>query len=104
IVARALGIATVGRADSVVSLVENGDRIIVDGDAGEVHVRPSTEVETAYRGKIRFMAERQQRYRLLRDKPSVTRDGEAIRLQVNAGLLVDLPHVDESGAAGIGLF
>ena len=32
IVARALGIATVGRADNVVSLVENGDAIIVDGD------------------------------------------------------------------------
>ncbi|MCW5698095.1 MAG: phosphoenolpyruvate--protein phosphotransferase [Bauldia sp.] len=104
IVARALGIATVGRADSVVSLVENGDRIIVDGDAGEVHVRPSTDVETAYQGKIQFMAERQQRYRLLRDKPSETTDGQTVTLQVNAGLLVDLPHVEESGAAGIGLF
>ena len=40
IVARALGIASVGRASNIVSMVENGDAIIVDGIAGEVHVRP----------------------------------------------------------------
>ena len=40
----------------------------------------------------------------LRDKPAVTRDGSAITLLMNAGLLVDLPHLAESGAEGIGLF
>jgi phosphotransferase system enzyme I (PtsP) len=36
--------------------------------------------------------------------PSVTKDGVAVELQLNAGLLVDLPHLPETGAAGIGLF
>jgi phosphotransferase system enzyme I (PtsP) len=104
IVARALGVAAVGRAENVVSLVENGDAIIVDGVAGEVHLRPSSEVESAYAEKVRFQARRQEQYRLLRDKPAVTRDGVRVTLQMNAGLVVDLPHLLESGAEGIGLF
>src|SRR5690606_8838770 len=31
-------------------------------------------------------------------------DGVEITLQLNAGLLVDLPHLAETGAAGVGLF
>jgi len=104
IVARALGIATVGRAENVISLVENGDAIIVDGIAGEVHLRPPPDVESAYAEKVRFRAKRQEQYQLLRDKPAVTRDGARITLLMNAGLLVDLPHLEESGAEGIGLF
>jgi phosphotransferase system enzyme I (PtsP) len=104
IVARAIGIASVGRADNIVSLVENGDAIIVDGSAGEVHVRPPADVESAYAEKVRFRARRQEQYRLLRDQPAMTRDGHRIALHMNAGLLVDLPHLGESGAEGIGLF
>src|SRR6202008_729995 len=40
----------------------------------------------------------------LRNKPCVTRCGEAITLMINAGLLVDLPHIEETGASGVGLF
>jgi phosphotransferase system enzyme I (PtsP) len=104
IVARALGIATVGRAENVVSLVENGDAIVVDGGTGEVHLRPTPDIEATYAEKVRFRAKRQEQYRLLRDKAAETRDGRRINLLMNAGLLVDLPHLDESGAEGIGLF
>ncbi len=104
IVARALGIASVGRADSIVSMVENGDAIIVDGLVGEVHVRPPPDVESAYAEKVRFRAKRQEQYRLLRDQPALSRDGQRVNLLMNAGLLVDLPHLGESGAEGIGLF
>jgi len=104
IVARAIGIASVGRATNVVSLVENGDPIIVDGLAGEVHIRPPADVEAAYAEKVRFRARRQEQYRLLRDKPAVTLDGQRVGLLMNAGLVVDLPHLAESGAEGIGLF
>ncbi|ODT13146.1 MAG: phosphoenolpyruvate--protein phosphotransferase [Kaistia sp. SCN 65-12] len=104
IVARALGIATIGRAANIVSLVENGDPIILDADTGEAHVRPPADVEAAYAEKVRFRAKRQAQYRLLRNKPAVTRDGHRVSLNMNAGLLVDLPHLVEAGAEGIGLF
>lgn len=104
IVARALGIAAVSQAENITSLVEMGDAIIVDGIAGDVYLRPAPDVEHAYAERVRFRARRQAHYEQLRSKPSVSRDGVAVDLLLNAGLLVDLPHLHESGASGIGLF
>jgi phosphotransferase system enzyme I (PtsP) len=104
IVARALGIATVGHLDDVVSHAEAGDPIIIDGDTGEVHLRPPIDIETAYADKARFRARKQEQYRQVRGEPSITRDGIEVALHINAGLLMDMPRLDESGAAGVGLF
>jgi phosphotransferase system enzyme I (PtsP) len=104
IVARALGVATVGQIENVASLADPGDAIIVDGDAGEVHIRPPEGLESAYAEKVRLRARRQAQYAVLRDQPAVTKDGERLQLLINAGLLVDLPHLEETGADGIGLF
>ena len=104
IVARALGIPTVGQALGMASLCEVGDAIIVDGFSGHIHLRPPADVERAYAEKVKFRARRQAQYKRLRGKPSTTKDGQAVPLMLNAGLLVDLPHIDESGADGIGLF
>lgn len=104
IVARALGIPVVGQAKGAVALSENGDPVIVDGDEGRVHLRPQSDLESAYAEKVRFRARRQELYRELRSKPSITRDGVTIDLMMNAGLAVDLPQLADSGAAGIGLF
>jgi phosphotransferase system enzyme I (PtsP) len=104
IVARALGIAAVGRIDNATGVVDPGDPIIIDGSSGEVHVRPPPDIESAYAEKVRFRARRQAQYQALRGRPSISRDRQAVSLMINAGLLVDLPHIAESGAAGIGLF
>ena len=104
IVARALSIPVVSEVENIAALVEAGDPIIVDGGTGDVQIRPPPEIEAAYAEKARLRARRQAQYRSLRDKPSVTRDGVPITLQLNAGLLADLPHLAETGAAGIGLF
>ena len=104
IVARALGIAAVGEVENATGLVDPGDAIIVDGTTGDVHIRPTPEVQSAYGERVRLRARRQLQYLALRDKPCVTRDGEPVTLLVNAGLVVDLPQIAETGAAGIGLF
>jgi len=104
IVARALGIPAVSEIENITALVEQGDAMIVDGSTGEVQIRPPADVENVYKEKARLRARRQEQYRKLRDVAAVTRDGEAIDIKLNAGLLVDLPHLEETGAAGIGLF
>lgn len=104
IVARALGVPSVGGFEGLVDVIEEGDPIIVDGETGDVYARPSTDVEAAYSDKIRFRARRQAQYAKLRGEPSKTADGVDVGLMINAGLLVDLPHLEQSGAAGIGLF
>jgi len=104
IVAKALGIAAVGQARGVVERVNAGDAAIVDAMTGEVHLRPSTDVISAYSDKVRFLARRQRQYRALRDVPAVTSDGVKVDLHINAGLIVDMPHLQDSGADGVGLF
>jgi len=104
IVARAMGIPVAGQMKGAVSMAENGDAIIVDGEEGTIHLRPQSDLEAAYAEKVRFRARRQEVYRELRKKPSLTKDGVPVDLLMNAGLAVDLPQLTESGAAGIGLF
>ena len=76
-------------------------RIIIDGDDGRVHLRPLPDLQRSYEEKVRSRARRQEQYRALRAVEPVTKDGRAINLQMNAGLLVDLPHLNESGASGL---
>jgi phosphotransferase system enzyme I (PtsP) len=104
IVARALGVPTVGEIENATGLAEPGDAIIVDGTTGQVHMRPPPDIEAAYAERVKLRARRQAQYRALRDRPCKTRDGQDIALMINAGLAVDLPHIEETGAAGIGLF
>jgi phosphotransferase system enzyme I (PtsP) len=104
IVARAMGIPVVGQAVGAVALAENGDAAIIDGDDGQLHLRPVSDVLKAYEEKVRLRARRQEQFRALRDVDPVTKDGKRISLMMNAGLIVDLPHLPESGADGIGLF
>ncbi|MDE1974595.1 MAG: phosphoenolpyruvate--protein phosphotransferase [Hyphomicrobiales bacterium] len=104
IVARALGIAAIGEIDNATGMADPGDAVIIDGASGDMHLRPLPDLEAAYAERVRLRARRQQQYQALRDLPCVTRDGEKFTLMINAGLNVDLPHIVDTGAAGIGLF
>ncbi|RYE52273.1 MAG: peptidase, partial [Hyphomicrobiales bacterium] len=104
IVARSLGLVAVGQADSIVSMCESGDDIIIDGPSGQVHLRPTPDVEQTYIDKVRISAKRRQHYAELKDKPSITKDGVDITLLHNSGLVADLPMLDDTGAVGVGLF
>jgi len=104
IVARSLGLVAIGQADSIVSMCETGDDIIADGTTGTIHLRPTPDVETTYVEKVRLSAKRRAHYAELRDKPSITRDGQRITLLHNSGLVADLPALDDTGADGVGLF
>ncbi len=104
IVARALGVAAVGGFEGLADRIEPGDAIIVDGESGEVYIRPDLDVVSAFSDKVRFRARQQAQYAALRKVSSVSREGTPFTLDINSGLLVDLPNLDDSGAAGIGLF
>ncbi len=104
IVARALGIPLVGRIAGLVDQADTGNWIVADGETGEVHLRPTPDIQNAYRAKLALRAQRQAEFAALRDKPAITRDGTVVTLMMNAGLAADLPMLDETGAQGIGLF
>ncbi len=104
IVARALAIPLIVHASRITNDALNGDHIMVDGEQGVVHLRPDDTVATAFRDKIAMQAAAQERYASIRDKPAETKCGRIISLQMNAGLMADLPSLEGSGAEGVGLF
>ncbi|MFT6451938.1 MAG: phosphotransferase system enzyme I (PtsP) [Halocynthiibacter sp.] len=104
IVARALAIPLVINAARITGEALNGDPILVDGEQGVVHLRPEESVASAFRDKIAMQAQAQERYISLRDKPAISTCGTTISLQMNAGLMADLPSLRNSGADGVGLF
>jgi len=104
IVAKALNIPAIGYASQVLEEVDPNDPAVLDAEAGVFHVRPSLEVIRAYADKARFRARRQAQFEKLKDTPAVTKDGQRVLININAGLLVDMPHLGQSGADGIGLY
>ena len=104
IVARALAIPLLVRTKRITTEALNGDHILVDGDQGIVHLRPEDQIVTAFRDKIAMQAQAQERYASIRGKPATTLDGQTVSLQMNAGLMADLPSLESSGAEGVGLF
>jgi phosphotransferase system, enzyme I, PtsP len=104
IVARSMGLPLVSSAQGITDASRTGDQIVVDGETGEVHLRPQPEIVSAFEAKRTLRANRVARFAAIRDLPAVTRDGVHIKLMMNAGLVLDMPHLAESGADGVGLF
>ncbi|APG47614.1 phosphoenolpyruvate--protein phosphotransferase [Phaeobacter porticola] len=104
IIARALAIPLVVHTKRITTEALNGDHIMVDGEQGVVHLRPDDTVVSAFRDKIAMQAKAQERYASIRDKQALTRDGTRVHLVMNAGLMADLPSLENSGAEGVGLF
>ena len=104
IVARSMGLPMVASLEGLADGARGGNMIAVDGETGEVHLRPATEIIKAFEEKGTMRAHAAARFAAVRDLPAVTRDGVAIKLMMNAGLEFDMPQLDKSGADGIGLF
>jgi phosphotransferase system enzyme I (PtsP) len=104
IIAKALDIPVIGRAEGVLTRIEPLDTVIVDGDSNQVFVRPGEDILQAFRSNIVLRAERIAAYAAERDLPTVTKDGAQVNLFINAGLLADLRFMESSGAKGVGLY
>ena len=104
IVARSMGLPMVASLAGIADNARAGDAIAVDGEMGEVHLRPAGEIVKAFEDKRELRVQAQARFAAVRDLPAVTRDGVGIKLMMNAGLEFDMPQLAQSGADGIGLF
>ena len=104
IVARAMGVPLVVQAHGIVAEVAEGDPMIVDGDGGVAHIRPEKSVLAAFGDRLALEEQTAALHRGLRDLPATTRDGVRLSLQMNAGLVSDIPTLDGSGADGVGLY
>lgn len=104
IVARTLNIPVLARVKGALAKIDPLEPVIVDCDGSQVFVRPGEDVQQTFAESMRVLAERQALYAAIRHKPAITADDVSISLNLNAGLLIDLGHLEESGADGIGLY
>jgi len=104
IVARSMGLPAVVGVGDITSRVQDGARIIVDGNRGVVIVDPDEAQMKRYRKSAVAFARYRAELELVRDYPSETRDGHVIRLMGNIEVANDVTEVIEQGGDGIGLF
>jgi len=103
IMARALGLPAVLGAGSLLSEVENGDQVAIDGDRGQIIVHPSHTSLRAVRRRIELLKAERKQLRRLAKRPALTRDGIEISLRANVELPFEMDSVAEAGADGVGL-
>ncbi|WP_245649037.1 phosphoenolpyruvate--protein phosphotransferase [Magnetovibrio blakemorei] len=104
IVARALDIPVMGHVREVLSKIDNGESIIVDGQHSQVLVRPGEDVQQAFHETRKALEQIKAQYAQLKDLPAKTLDGIEVSLSINAGLLFDFDQIETTGANGVGLY
>jgi phosphoenolpyruvate-protein kinase (PTS system EI component) len=92
ILARAMGIPAVLGIEGLLSRIEKGDFLIVDGNLGLVVVNPPEEMVQEYRQTQEKIKIRRENLQFLISSPAVTLDGCSFKLMANIGNLVDLEY------------
>ena len=100
---RALGVPAVLGAAGLAHAIKPGDIAVVDGIRGSVVLHPAPATVAAARRSVTAFARERQRFARLRRLPAETADHQAVELQANLELPVELPLIVQSGAVGIGL-
>lgn len=104
ILARSFNIPTVVGLGAVTKKVRTGDEIIVDGNHGEVVVRPEWSTAQSLRDRYDKWIAHEEELRDVAALPSETTDGHAVILKANVEMLDELDAVLHNGGEGIGLY
>jgi len=104
ILARALGVPAIMGIDPIPFDQLAHQIVIVDGYSGELFVAPDESLRSEYKHLIVEEAALTEKVRAVVDLPTITVDGKAIELLLNAGLASGFEHSMRAGAKGIGLY
>jgi len=91
-------------AEGLLSRIEKGDFLIVDGNLGLIVVNPPEEMIQEYHQVQEKIKIRRENLHLLISSPAATLDGCPFKLMANIGNLLDLEYALRYQADGIGLF
>ncbi|MFO0725194.1 MAG: phosphoenolpyruvate--protein phosphotransferase [Myxococcota bacterium] len=104
IFARSMNIPAVVGVHGIVERAGTGDRIVVDGAAGVVVLRPSAAAQTRFRAAERRRAKEEAALLADRHLPAETKDGVKVSLLGNIEVAEEIDAVIANGGEGIGLF
>ncbi len=104
IVFRAMGVPAVVGCLNIAKKLQDGDEIIVDGDSGEIVLKPDTHIQSDFQKR----AEQSARVRLKLEETdsleSITTDGVRIQLHGNIEFPAEVENVLKHGGDGVGLY
>lgn len=104
ILARSMEIPAVVATNAVMQEVNDGDFVIIDGDAGDVIVNPDEATIKEYEAKKADYEDYKAELKKLVNAESKSTDGHKVLLVANIGSPKDLEAVKANGAEGVGLF
>nr|WP_286198000.1 phosphoenolpyruvate--protein phosphotransferase [Variovorax boronicumulans] len=103
ILARALGLPAVVAAGPGVLHLQPGERAILDGYRGQLHVAPTEEALRETQAMIERLARHQAEEAASRLQPATTTDGHALEIAANVNRADQVARALEQGAEGVGL-
>jgi phosphoenolpyruvate-protein phosphotransferase (PTS system enzyme I) len=103
IIARSRGIPAVAGCGEGLSVIADGDLIILNGGDGLVLINPGPDNIAEYQAKKQAYEEQSDLLSALKDRPCRTTDGETISLLANIAKPEDLDQVFDKGGEGVGL-
>lgn len=104
IIARAMGIPILGQVNNIRQIVRDDDLLLLNVDENAVFIRPTLSTQQAFETQIELSAKKRAIYAELRDKEPLTKNGQRITININAGLRDDVSLLNLTGADGVGLF
>jgi phosphotransferase system enzyme I (PtsP) len=104
ILAHALGIPAVVGVRHLPLAHWDNQAVIADGTRGHIYLRPNPPLRQKIERLICEERDLAANLKKFRDVPSKTKDGVAVPLYTNAGLIAEIPLAVTAGSAGIGLF
>ncbi|WMC09261.1 phosphoenolpyruvate--protein phosphotransferase [Oceanimonas pelagia] len=103
ILARTLGIPALVAMGGAVMGLKTGTPVILDGEAGTLHVAPAPEVLARARAQQARERQLAEQAWAQRHQPAVTRDGHRLEVGANLGDTAATAAAVEAGAEGVGL-
>lgn len=85
-------------------LLQEGEKLVMDGRLGLVYANPNKALLSHYRDAQRRSARHRRALHAVRDLPSTTLDGLHVSLQANAERIDELEAAVWSGAESVGLY
>lgn len=104
IIARTLGIPAVMGVSKVTGTLSHGDAIIIDGDLGDIIVRPSYDEVAKYEAIMKKQSEEKEALKKYVGKTSMSKDGIRLEIASNIASSDDVAAVNENDSDGVGLF
>jgi phosphotransferase system enzyme I (PtsI) len=103
ILARGLGIPAVVGVGTDIEDIQNGEELVVDGDAGVIVINPGEEALTEFRNRQEKFKKIRAEAETITHQPAVTTDGHQVEVVANIGNVEGVQAALDAGAEGVGL-